>query len=100
MENLNQSKRFSDYLFWDVDQTKITPDEYRAFVIPRVFELGTLDDLIESLSLYGRETVKETLLSATSLADNAIDLATVLFQLNPADFRCYTSKPFLKTYRD
>lgn len=66
---------------------------YRSFVIRRVFELGTLDDLIESIALYGRDAVKETLISADSLADNAVDLATALFQLHPTDFRCYTLKP-------
>ncbi len=86
MENLPQHKRFSDYLFWDVDQTKMSPDVYRSFVIRRVFELGTLDDLIESFSFYGRDTVKKTLISADSLADNAIDLASALFQLRPTDF--------------
>ncbi len=86
MENLTQRNRFSAYLFWDVDQNKMTSDAYRTFVIRRVFELGTLDDLIESLALYGRDTVKETLTTADSLADNAVDLAVALFQLRPADF--------------
>lgn len=71
---------------------------YRAFIIRRVFELGTLDDLIESLSYYGRDAVKETLLTADSLTDNAIDLAAALFELRPTDFRCYTSKPSPTTY--
>ena len=98
MENLPGDKRFSDYLFWDVDQSKMSPNVYRSFVIRRVFEFGTLDDLIESLSFYGRDTIKETLLSSDSLADNAIDLASALFQLRPTDFQCYTSKPSLTPY--
>jgi hypothetical protein len=98
MEDHTIQKRFSEYLFWDVDQRKMSPDTYRTFIIRRVFELGTLDDLIESLSFYGRDTVKETLLSADSLADNAVDLATALFQLRPTDFRCYTSKPSPTNY--
>ncbi|MVM41790.1 hypothetical protein GO730_35820 [Spirosoma sp. HMF3257] len=99
MENLAQHNRFSDYLFWDVNQNKMSSDTYRDFVIRRVFELGTLDDLIESLAYYGRDAVKETLTSADSLTDNALDLATALFQLRPTDFRCYTSKPFPIAYK-
>ncbi len=97
-DNFTQINRFSDYLFWDVNKASINMVTHRAFIIRRVFELGTLDDLIESLSFYGRDVVKETLLSADSLADNAVDLTTALFQLHLTDFRCYTSKPSPTTY--
>lgn len=84
---------FSAYLFWDVDREKIDFQKHKALLIRRAFEIGTLDDLTEAVVFYGRDSVRDTLLSANSLQTNAIDLAKVLFHVKATDFKCYTSKP-------
>lgn len=86
--------QFSDYLFWDVNRSKIDFQKHKALFIRRAFEIGTLDDLTEAIVFYGRDSVRDTLLSANSLQTNAVDLAKVLFHVKATDFKCYTSKPF------
>jgi len=49
--NISHSE-FSNYLFWDVDRTKIDFDKRKAWVIDRVLSHGMFDTPIEALRCY------------------------------------------------
>jgi hypothetical protein len=61
-------------------------------VIRRVFDLGLIEDVVEALSFYQREEIMEAPKSASYLPQNAILLASALFQLEPKELKCYSSK--------
>ncbi len=84
---------FSSYLFWDTDLSQLDFARHADFVIPRVFDLGTIDDLAELTAYYGREHVAKSLISAPSLRESSVNLASVLFHIPRESFRCYTSTP-------
>ena len=58
----NQAKPNMDILpkvlFWDTDIDKIDWQRYKNYVINRVFEQGTEEEIREIISFYGEETVK------------------------------------------
>ena len=66
-ENLlkNQSKPnmaiISKVLFWDTDIDKIDWQKYKRYVINRVFERGSENEINEIISFYGKEDVKKIL---------------------------------------
>lgn len=56
-------------LFWDINETQIENalGNSRLWVILRVFEYGTLDDIQDTIDMYGKENVKDALLSEEKL---------------------------------
>ena len=84
---------FSPHVFWDRDITKIDFQRDATFVIRRVFEVGKLQDVVESTAYYGTSRVIDALTSAVSLRVNAVNLAAAIFQIPKTMFKCYTSKP-------
>jgi len=82
----------SKQAFWDVDMEKIDYEKNAAHVIQKVFERGTLDDIISILNFYKEKKIKTALLNARYLMNNTMSFACVLFNLKIEDFRCYKFK--------
>ena len=82
----------SKQAFWDVDMEKIDYQKNARHVIEKVFERGTLDDIIAVLNFYKEEKVRNVLLNARYLMNNTISFASALFGLKLDDFRCYKLK--------
>ena len=78
--------------FWDVDMDKIDYDKNSAHVIQKVFDRGSIDDIVSVLNFYGNEKIKLSLLGARYLMNNTMAFACILFGLNLEDFRCYKIK--------
>jgi hypothetical protein len=85
---------FSPWLFWDSDVSKIDFERDASHVIRRVFDIGRLEDIGEVMRIYPNKVIKKTLLEAVYLPENAIYLSSALFNLQPKDFKCSTSKQF------
>ncbi len=83
----------SPYLFWDTDKTKLDFTKNADFVIKRVFDLGTIDDLSEVLAYYDHSQIVEALVSAVALKENVVYLASILLHIPLTDFKCYTPIP-------
>ena len=54
-------------LFWDINPKDIERAlmECDEWVIPRVFEYGTIDDIFDVIKLYGKEKTKQILTHAS-----------------------------------
>jgi len=78
--------------FWDVDMDKIDYEKNAAHVIQKVFDRGTLDDIISILNFYSEDKIEDALLNAKYLMNNTMSFACVLFGLELKDFRCYQFK--------
>lgn len=94
MEELKEYPRFSHFLFWDSDPAKIDFERDKNKVIRRVFDRGRLDDLAEAMWYYPQSTIIQALLSADYLPENAIYLASAVYNLKKEDFKCYTSTQY------
>ncbi len=85
--------------FWDVDLNANDFDEYSEWVIARVFDRGTLDEVVSIINYYGFDFVKDALVSTNdNLPNHAILLARAIFKLNYSDFKCSERRPFLLNY--
>jgi len=89
---------FSSFLFWDSDLEKIDFERDAVYVIRRVFDLGRLDDVAEAMRIYPLEGLINALTTASYLPENAIYLASALFNLKRNDFLCSTSKQLHPPY--
>ena len=82
----------SKQAFWDVDMDKIDYNKNAAHVITKVFERGSIDDLISALNFYDEDIIKQALVSTRYLSNPVIAFTCVLFGLKKEDFRCYKFK--------
>ncbi len=93
-ERILSEPKFSPFLFWDSDLEKIDFELDAPYFIRRVFDMGRLEDVAEAMRIYSDQRLISTLTAATYLPENAIALASALFDLKSSDFKCYSSKQF------
>ena len=90
MANSINKPRLTNFGFWDVDLQKLDFDKYAKFVIIRVMERGTTEDMRELVEYYGQDLVIKTITAAPSLMQTAIAAAKYYFKLKDEDFKCFT----------
>ena len=78
--------------FWDIDPASLSFEEAAEWVILRVFDKGSLQEVLQVRDYYGSALVMKTLTSQISiLPRHSILLAKALFQLSFKDFKCFCS---------
>ncbi len=91
--------QISKRTFWDVDIGEHDFINSSEWVINRVFDRGTLDEVFSIIRYYGFDFVKNVLTATNdNLPNHAILLARAIFKLNYTDFKCSEKKPFLLHY--
>lgn len=72
-QNRPDTSKFRPILFWDTSLDKIDFKEHRRYVVNRVFERGTEDEIQEIIRFYGREAILDCInLSPKSPFENNI----------------------------
>lgn len=66
--------KLSRAAFWDIDLDKLDLVRYADFVIIRVFERGTPEDIRQIIAYFGKSRVGATLTGASTLQPRAIAL--------------------------
>jgi hypothetical protein len=86
-------------LFWDINISELSFEDSKDWIIERVFDRGSLDEVISVINYYGKENVKKTIQAVpTYLPNHTILLAKALFNLHFSDFKCLEKRPFLPNY--
>jgi len=81
------------WLFWDVVFEKMDWQRSHLYVIERVLDRGTDENLSELVRYYGREKVLDILKEKPIyLMDHSIQRACTFFKLKPEELRCYIRK--------
>jgi hypothetical protein len=88
-ENAALVARFSGYLFWDVDKTKLDIFKYSTYVIDRVLSHGLLSDWYLIKEIYGKETIRQVVLQQRHLDKQALAFCSAYFNEPLTNFRCY-----------
>jgi len=91
---LTHSIPFRTSLFWDVNISELSFEKNKDFIIRRVFDRGTWDEILDLVLYYGEDNVKNSILKAPSLRKATVYLASAFFNKQPEDFACYNTKQF------
>ncbi|MBD0374770.1 MAG: hypothetical protein ICV51_03990 [Flavisolibacter sp.] len=86
-------QQLSNKAFWDTDMTTIDPEVHAAFIIEKVFEFGTWQDLLTVTRYYGEERVKNNLMKSKFFFPDTISFISTIFNINKEEMACSTSKP-------
>jgi hypothetical protein len=91
--------QISKRTFWDVEISEHEFIYSQEWVITRVFDRGSLDEVFSIIKYYGFDCVKNVLVTTQdNLPNHSILLARAIFKLNYSDFKCSERKPFLLPY--
>ena len=84
-------KKLSQRLFWDVDPDTINVDSHRRYIIQRVLERGTIEDLKATIAHYTMPTLVAEAQQIRSLDPVTLAFAACLGNVKEDSFRCYSS---------
>ena len=94
MEKPFENIQLSAKAFWDIDMTKLDYEKQGLYIIRKVFEHGSWNDILEVVVFYGKERTKEVLTTATCLKEATVYFAARFFNTPITNFKCYTSKQY------
>lgn len=81
--------RLSDHLFWDVNRDSVDPASHARFLISRIMDRGTREDVRAAWGRYGPEGVKAALLEAPALERKTVAFFANQFDLPREAFRAW-----------
>jgi len=87
MQPLNLLENLSHGLFWDVDREKIEARVHAHFIIRRVMDRGTREDVRNVRSFYAEDTIREALVTARNLDPKTIHFFSATLDIPLEDFR-------------
>lgn len=59
---MRKLKKIDQYLFWDVNLSKIDPEKDKNYIIHRVLSYGTMDDIRNLFKIYDKKIIREEFL--------------------------------------
>lgn len=89
----NILERINPQYFWDTDFLHLDIDKSARIIVERVFSLGTMDEINEVISFYGKHKVSEILTGLNYLDPKTMNFASRILGISRKKFKCYTRKP-------
>ena len=77
-------------LFWDVPIEELNYAKNSSFIISRIFNYGSFQEIADIIICYGSDYVKEFLLSFPDLTAFGLENASAFFGIPEKQFSCYT----------
>ena len=79
-------------LFWDVDPETVDDEKYRRFIIQRVLERGTFDELKRLIAHYTMPVVISEAQRIRALDPITLAFASCLGNVEEETFRCFATQ--------
>jgi hypothetical protein len=80
---------FSTNLFWDIELSDLDMEKHQAFIVGRVLDYGTWNDVIFICNYYGMEKIKEIALGIRSMFPESLAFVSTITHTPKNQFRCY-----------
>ena len=76
--------------FWDINIEDLDPVVHADFIIRKVFDYGTVEDVNEVLHYYPEYQIVKSLTSAPYIDKKTLFFVCNYFNISPEDFKCYS----------
>ena len=90
---MNLLKQLSKKAFWDVDMQKMDAEKNANHIIEKVFEFGTLQDMVATHRYYGSQRIKEAFANYTFFLPDSAAFAAIIFDIDKESLKCFSPKP-------
>ncbi len=94
MNKSNDIIKLSGKAFWDVDMRNLDYEKQANYIIRKVFENGSWDDILEVTVFYGMNKVRDVLTASTYLKENTLYFASLFLDIPRSQFACYTTTQY------
>ena len=81
--------KFSEHLFWDVDETEFDMDKHKEFIVGRVLDYGFMKDWILIKEYYSLTQLAEIAKNIRSLMPKSLSFIATITNTQITDYRCY-----------
>jgi hypothetical protein len=78
--------------FWDVNFDELDYDKNASFIMEKVFNYGLWNDQLAIMKYYGKERIRTEVVKGAYFKKKVLNFLCVIFDLQPADFTCYTRR--------
>lgn len=85
-------------LFWDIPGQVPDYKNHPEWVVKRVFDRGSMEDIAEIILFYGEEKVKEVMTSSLHLDEDILYLASAILETPLKNFLCYSTRQYRKIF--
>ncbi|TAF97914.1 MAG: hypothetical protein EAZ32_01465 [Cytophagia bacterium] len=82
----------SKIAFWDVNFDNIDFEKNSIFVMDKVFNYGTWNDIVAILKYYGLARIKKEVVEIAYFKDTALSFLCLVLHLKEQDFRAYQQR--------
>lgn len=83
---------FPENLFWDVDFKEIDWEKNKRWVMARVFNRGSWEDVKTLWRYYTEEDIRENIIKARWFDDRTLNFLSNYYNIPKQQFLCYTLK--------
>lgn len=73
---------FRNTCFWDVDKEKIDKEKNKDFIISRVLEYGTIDDVRNLMENYTKKEISETVKKSFNISKKTANFWGLLLNIS------------------
>jgi len=84
--------------FWDVDTSSLDYEKDSIFIIGKVFNFGSWDDVKAIIGFYGRERLKKEVVQLADLKKDTISFLCLLLNLKIENFKCFLQRQSQPTH--
>lgn len=85
---------FSKNLFWDAEAADLDFERNRPYVVQRILERGTVEDVRSAFRIYGVPGVVSTAKVLRTLEPRALSFIACIANEPRENFRCYTQRQY------
>jgi hypothetical protein len=85
-------------LFWDVDKGKVDPELHRFYVIRRIMDHGSVEDVRWMKSVYSSEEIAEVVKKSRGLSRKSAHFGAAYFSIAKEEVECLKT-PYRKNLR-
>ena len=89
---LKNTQTIKKSLFWDVDPESIDLIKHKRFILERVINYGSFDNLKELFRLYGYREIKNDVRKLKNLSNKSLNFVSFFFSIPKEQLTCYTKK--------
>ncbi len=91
-EKNNFIDRLPDRLFWDVDRSKLDPEQHSRWLIERILMWGSLDDFKHLLAYYGWDEIVKVAKKSRQIDCKTASFVAHMTGTPKDEFLCYSTK--------
>ena len=82
--------KFSEHLFWDVEEDELDMEQHKEFIVERVLDYGVMNDWLAVKEYYSLEKLAEIAKNVRCLMPKSLSFIALVTNTQITDYRCYT----------